>query len=79
MMPRARLLALIAARAAALAPAPLKTTVVVDVDDTVKSSGNVRLAGIPLGGIDGQFDRGAFYPGMFDFAYELGAPVPSPC
>ncbi|KAH8057538.1 hypothetical protein JL722_6619 [Aureococcus anophagefferens] len=70
------LCALIAARAAALAPAPLKTTVVVDVDDTVKSSGNVRLAGIPLGGIDGQYDRGAFYPGMFDFAYELGAPEP---
>ncbi|KAH8095700.1 hypothetical protein JL720_3023 [Aureococcus anophagefferens] len=77
MMSDASLLwALIAARAAALAPAPLKTTVVVDVDDTVKSSGNVRLAGIPLGGIDGQYDRGDFYPGMFDFAYELGAPEP---
>ena len=28
------------------------TKVVTDIDDTVKSSGGVRLFGIPLGGID---------------------------
>lgn len=47
--------------------------VVVDIDDSVKSSGNVRLLDIPLGGIDGQYDRGAFYPGVCDFAAELSA------
>ena len=45
--------------------------VVVDVDDTVKSSGNVRLLDIPLGGIDAQFERGEFYPGVCDFCFEL--------
>lgn len=46
--------------------------VVTDVDDTIKSSGNVRLFGlIPLGGIDAQYDRGEFYPGVFQFALEL--------
>lgn len=47
------------------------TRVVTDIDDTVKSSGNIRLAGIPLGGIDGQYERGQFYPGVFQFAFEL--------
>ncbi|CAM9294026.1 unnamed protein product [Choristocarpus tenellus] len=45
--------------------------VVTDIDDTVKSSGNVRLAGIPLGGIDAQYKRGTFYPGVFQFALEV--------
>lgn len=45
--------------------------VVTDIDDTVKSSGGVRLLGIPLGGIDTQFKRGEFYPGVFQFALEL--------
>ncbi|CAN0275196.1 unnamed protein product, partial [Discosporangium mesarthrocarpum] len=45
--------------------------VVTDIDDTVKSSGNARLAGIPLGGIDAQYKRGTFYPGVFQFALEL--------
>jgi hypothetical protein len=44
---------------------------VTDIDDTVKSSGGVKLLGIPLGGIDTQFKRGTFYPGCFQFAYEL--------
>ena len=47
------------------------TKVVTDIDDTVKSSGGVRLFGIPLGGIDTQFRRGEFYPGAFQFAFEL--------
>jgi len=41
--------------------------VIVDIDDTVKSSGGVRLAGIPIGGIDTQYKRGSFYPGVFRF------------
>ena len=47
--------------------------VVTDIDDTVKSSGNKRLVGIPLGGIDAQYERGEFYPGVFQFALELAA------
>jgi phosphatidate phosphatase APP1 len=31
------------------------TKVVTDIDDTVKSSGGVKLFGIPLGGIDVKF------------------------
>lgn len=34
--------------------APKRVRVVTDIDDTVKSSGNKRLLGIPLGGIDSQ-------------------------
>lgn len=48
-----------------------KIQVVVDIDDTVKSSGNARIADIPLGGIDGQYDRGSFYPGVFEFVAEM--------
>eukprot|EP00755_Sulcionema_specki_P010244 Sspe_Gene.45948::Locus_22827_Transcript_4_4_Confidence_0.500_Length_1431::g.45948::m.45948 len=55
-----------------------------DVDDTIKSSGNVNIFGIPLGGIDAQYSRGSLYPGVAQFAFELansGLPpgeVPSP-
>ena len=49
--------------------------VVTDIDDTVKSSGGVRLLGIPLGGIDTQFKRGTFYPGAFQFAFEVSSAV----
>lgn len=45
--------------------------IVTDLDDTVKSSGGVRLFGIPLGGIDTQYKRGTFYPGVFQFIFEL--------
>lgn len=34
--------------------APKRVRVVTDIDDTVKSSGNKRLFGVPLGGIDAQ-------------------------
>lgn len=33
---------------------PKRVRVVTDIDDTVKSSGNKRLFGVPLGGIDAQ-------------------------
>ena len=74
--PRALLLAAVAVRLVdGLVPAQ-RTTVIVDIDDTIKSSGNVRLLDIPLGGIDGQYDRGAFYPGVFDFVFEMAASAP---
>lgn len=38
---------------------PKRVRVVTDIDDTVKSSGNKRLLGIPLGGIDAQCEEGA--------------------
>jgi len=45
--------------------------VISDVDDTIKSSGGVNVAGIALGGIDTQYERGDFYPGVFQFMLEL--------
>jgi len=45
--------------------------VVTDIDDTVKSSGGLNILGIALGGIDVQFKRGEFYPGVFQFLLEL--------
>jgi hypothetical protein len=45
--------------------------VVSDVDDTIKSSGGVKLFGIPLGGIDTHFKRGEIYPGVLQFYLEL--------
>jgi len=47
------------------------TQVITDIDDTVKCSGGVQIAGIPLGGIDTRYARGDFYPGVFQFALEL--------
>lgn len=37
--------------------APKRVRVVTDIDDTVKSSGNKRILGIPLGGIDAQCEE----------------------
>lgn len=45
--------------------------VITDIDDTVKSSGGLRLMGMALGGIDTQYKRGQYYPGAFQFALEL--------
>lgn len=45
--------------------------IITDIDDTVKSSGGVTLAGIPLGGVDNTYTRNAFYPGVFQFGLEL--------
>jgi hypothetical protein len=53
-----------------------RTQVITDIDDTVKSSGGVRLlwkVGPALGGIDTQYKRGAFYPGVFQFGAELAS------
>ena len=47
--------------------------VVTDIDDTIKSSGGVALAGIPLGGVDVSYQRGSIYPGVFHFAAALAA------
>jgi hypothetical protein len=33
------------------------------VDDTIKSSGGVKIGDVALGGIDTQYERGEFYPG----------------
>jgi len=45
--------------------------VISDVDDTLKSSGGIKAAGVPLGGIDTQYERGDFYPGVFEFMFQL--------
>ncbi|KAJ8901102.1 hypothetical protein NDN08_004962 [Rhodosorus marinus] len=55
-------------------PAPSKPEriqVITDIDDTVKSSGGLRVAGQYLGGIDSQYKRGDCYPGVFQFALEM--------
>jgi len=49
----------------------IKIQVLTDIDDTVKSSGGVKIAGVALGGIDTQYKRGLFYPGVFQFEYEI--------
>lgn len=43
------------------------TQVISDVDDTIKSSGGVAVAGVALGGIDKQYARGEVYPGVAEF------------
>lgn len=47
------------------------TQIVSDVDDTLKSSGGVNVAGVALGGIDVQYERGDFYPGVAEFMLEV--------
>jgi len=49
------------------------TKVVTDIDDTVVSSGGLNIFGITLGGIDKQYKRGQFYPGVTQFALELSS------
>lgn len=48
-------------------PSPCQpfTQVISDVDDTIKSSGGVKIGDVALGGIDTQYQRGEFYPGLF--------------
>jgi hypothetical protein len=48
------------------------TQVISDVDDTLKSSGGVQVAGVFLGGVDVQYKRGAYYPGVAEFLLHLG-------
>ena len=50
---------------------PLFTQVISDVDDTIKSSGGVNVAGVALGGIDVQYKRGEIYPGVTEFYLQL--------
>lgn len=52
--------------------------VISDVDDTLKSSGGVNIAGVALGGIDVQYERGRYYPGVAEFMLQLSlGPFPS--
>lgn len=50
---------------------PTFTQVISDVDDTLKSSGGVNVGGVALGGIDVQYERGDFYPGVAEFMLEI--------
>lgn len=52
---------------------PALFRVVTDIDDTVKSSGAKNIFGIYLGGVDSQYKRGTFYPGAFQFSWELSS------
>ena len=54
------------------------TQVISDVDDTLKSSGGVKIGEIALGGIDVQYARGDFYPGVFQFMLELSRSTGDP-
>jgi hypothetical protein len=47
------------------------TRVISDVDDTLKSSGGVNVAGVTLGGIDVQYPCGDFYPSIAEFMLEI--------
>jgi hypothetical protein len=49
----------------------LFTQVISDVDDTLKSSGGVNVAGVTLGGIDVQYTRGDFYPAVAEFMLQV--------
>jgi len=53
-------------------PGPI-VQVISDVDDTIKSSGGIEVGGIALGGIDTQYARGDFYPGVFQFMFEMSS------
>jgi hypothetical protein len=52
---------------------PLFTQVISDVDDTLKSSGGIQVAGVALGGIDVQYERGELYPGVAEFMLALSS------
>jgi hypothetical protein len=56
---------------------PLFTQVICDVDDTLKSSGGINVAGVALGGIDVQYQRGDFYPGVAEFILGVSLGVPT--
>ena len=45
--------------------------VISDVDDTLKSSGGINIAGVALGGVDVQYERGCYYPGVAEFMLQL--------
>ncbi|KAF8820694.1 hypothetical protein IE077_002914 [Cardiosporidium cionae] len=45
--------------------------VIIDIDDTILSSGGVKLFNFNIGGIDQQYKRGELYPGSAQFVFEL--------
>jgi hypothetical protein len=45
--------------------------VITDIDDTIVSSGGHKLFGAKLFGVDNQYKRGEFYPGVIQFVLEL--------
>ncbi|CXI60611.1 conserved Plasmodium protein, unknown function [Plasmodium berghei] len=47
------------------------TQVIIDIDDTIRSSGGYKLFNYALGGVDAQYHRGETYPGSFQFIFEL--------
>ncbi|CRG97854.1 conserved Plasmodium protein, unknown function [Plasmodium gallinaceum] len=47
------------------------TQVIIDIDDTIRSSGGYKLFNYSLGGVDAQYQRGETYPGSFQFIFEL--------
>ncbi len=52
-------------------PVSTNTKVVTDIDDTIVSSGGIKIFGVTLGGVDNQYKRGSLYPGAIQFAFEL--------
>lgn len=55
---------------------PQFTQVISDVDDTLKSSGGIQVAGVALGGIDVQYERGELYPGVAEFMLAMSSHPP---
>jgi hypothetical protein len=51
--------------------------VISDVDDTLKSSGGLNVGGVALGGIDVQYPRGDFYPGVAEFILGVSLGIPT--
>ncbi|SOV21284.1 conserved Plasmodium protein, unknown function [Plasmodium sp. DRC-Itaito] len=47
------------------------TQVIIDIDDTIRSSGGYKFFNYNLGGVDAQYQRGETYPGSFQFIFEL--------
>ncbi|CRH00591.1 conserved Plasmodium protein, unknown function [Plasmodium relictum] len=47
------------------------TQVIIDIDDTIRSSGGYKFFNYALGGVDAQYQRGETYPGSFQFIFEL--------
>ncbi|KMZ80010.1 hypothetical protein PVIIG_04807 [Plasmodium vivax India VII] len=47
------------------------TQVIIDIDDTIRSSGGYKFFNYALGGVDAQYQRGETYPGSFQFVFEL--------
>jgi hypothetical protein len=55
---------------------PQFTQVISDVENTLKSSGGMQVAGVALGGIDVQYKRGQLYPGVAEFMLAMSSHPP---